>query len=69
MLAIHSTGVIVNGEGNILETQGNIGTFKVSGDEKRILSPSAMRWNEFSEGSGLVDIEINGSENRSIGGS
>lgn len=58
------TGVIVNGEGNILETTGDIGTFNVSGDRNDF---SVINSRESSEGSGQVDMDINGSDNRSIG--
>ena len=58
-----SSGVIVNGEGNILETQGNIGTFKVSGNENEFSISNDME--QFSAG---AYIEINGNENRSIEG-
>ena len=58
-----SSGVIVNGEGNILETQGNIATFKVSGNENEFSISNDME--QFSAG---VNIEINGNENRSIEG-
>ena len=59
------TGVIVNGESNILETKGNIGTFNVLGDRNEFSVHNNA--GEFSEGSGLVDVDINGSDNRSIG--
>ena len=58
-----SSGVIVNGEGNILETQGNIATFKVSGNENEFSISNDME--QFSAG---VNIEINGNENSSIEG-
>lgn len=58
------TGVIVNGEGNFLETTGDIGTFNVSGDRNDF---SVINSRESSEGSGQVDMDINGSDNRSIG--
>lgn len=60
------TGVIVNGEGNILETTGDIGTFNVSGDRNDFSVTN--NYGEFPEGSGQVDMDINGSDNRSIGG-
>jgi len=59
------TGVIVSGEGNILATKGNIGTFNVSGDRNKF--SVINNYGEFPEGSGQVDMDINGSDNSSIG--
>ena len=59
------TGVIVNGESNILETKGNIGIFNILGDRNTFSIRNDM--DEYSANHGLVYIDINGSDNRSIG--